>query len=106
MTIVVITGDSEWMEPHLVEVPIEVVDDTTKKMIEEIVLKELGLDGIDIEEAQIFELEPLAAERLAQAEWQETWDDSQAYEQNLHKAIVYAAFAKGGPVKLECLEEE
>lgn len=102
MTVVVIIGDSEWMEPFLVDVP----DGTSMDEIRAAFVKEHRLDEVDLSEAQGFELEPLAAERLKKAEWQETWDDAQAYEQNLHKAIVYAAFAKGGPVKLECLEEE
>ncbi|MFQ5759206.1 MAG: hypothetical protein ACE5IF_05970 [Candidatus Bathyarchaeia archaeon] len=90
------------MEPYLVEVP----DGSSIGEIRKAFAKEHRLDKMDLEEAQVFELEPLAAERLKQAEWQQTYRDDQLFEQNLHKAIVFAAFAKGGPVKLECLEEE
>jgi hypothetical protein len=113
MTVVVIIGDSEWMEPRLVDVPIDVerftlyaTENESKEALAKVICEATGLDRIDLEEAQVFELEPLAAERLKQAEWPETVNDAQAYEQNLHKSIVYAALAKGGPVKLECLEEE
>jgi len=113
MVVVVITGDSEWMEPRLVDVPIDVErfmlyadEHKSKEALTEVICEATGLDRIDLEEAQVFELEPLAAERLKKAEWQETYRDDQLFEQNMHKAIVFAAFAKGGPVKLEYLEEE
>lgn len=102
MTIVVITGNIEWMESYLVDMPAS----ASKREMAKAIHESTELDAIDLEEAQVFELEPLAAERLKKAEWQETFRDDQLFEQNLHKAIVYAAFAKGGPVKLECLEEE
>jgi len=102
VTIVVIVGDSEWMDPYLVDVPAS----ASKREMEEAIYAEVSLDNVDLEEAQVFELEPLAAERLKDLEWQETFCDADAFSQNMHKAIVYAAFAKGGPVKLECLEEE
>lgn len=102
MTVVVIIGDIEWLEPYLVDVPASASMDEIRKAF----VEKYGLDEMDLSEAQGFELEPLAAERLAKAEWEETFRDDQAFAQNLHKAIVYAAFAKGGLVKLECLEEE
>lgn len=101
MTIVAISGSSEWVEPYLIDVP----DGASKEEIAEAVGEKTEYPEDMIDELQIFELEPLAAERLKEADWEETYGDGDLYSQNLHKAIVYAAFAKGGPVAVEALKE-
>jgi len=101
-TIVVIIDSIEWVTPQLLDVP----DEATKEEILEAASEELGLDPIDLEEAQVFELEPVIAERIKSIKWEETFCDGDMDSQNLHKALVYCAFAKGGPIELERIEVE
>lgn len=101
MIIVVISGNSEWIEPSLIDVP----DGASAKEITKAIRKETGYPEDVFDELQIFKLEPLAAERLKEADWEETYGDGDQLAQNRHKAIVYAAFAKGGPVEVEALKE-
>lgn len=101
MTIVVISGDSEWIEPSLIDVP----DDASEEEIAEAIREKTGYPEDVFDELQIFKLEPFAAERLKKADWEETYGDEDLCAQNRHKAIVYAAFAKGGPVEVEALKE-
>jgi len=108
MTVVVISGDSEWLTIDLVDMPAS----ASEKEMKEAVYKQTELDAIDLEEAQVFELEPSAVEMLKAIKWPSPYDvsptfaDSQAYETAMHQAVVYVAFAKGGPVELEYMKEE
>jgi len=101
MTIAVIADLSDCVGADLVDIP----DGASEEEIAEAISKETGwsFDG----SLQWFEIEPSVVERLKTIKWPDCRDvspifaDAQAAETGKHMALVFAAFAKGGPVKVD-----
>jgi len=111
MTIAVIIELGDTIETVLVDAPNGASKEEISKAIATSLYEELNIEEEEVEELsyQRFEIEPLAVERLKAIKWPSPYDvspvfaDGQGFQTAMHKALVYAAFAKGGPVEVECL---
>lgn len=102
MTIAVIAEFDNCLRVDLVDVPDGASEeDITKATTEGLIVERL-------DSLQRFALEPSAVERLKAIKWPDERDvapflaDGQVYQTAMHQAVVYAAFAKGGPVDIVC----
>lgn len=106
MTAAVIIDHGEYVSTLLIDVP----DGSQEEKILEAIAEELEEDVEDLE-LQWFEIEPSAVERLKAVEWPDPYEvdpifaDAVGDEVSMSQALVYAAFAKDGPVKLDAMED-
>lgn len=121
MTIAVIVDHGERLETRLIDTPNDISEEEVLKAI----AKELGYTDEELKEdpelakarreslehVQWFAIDPTSVTKLKAIQWPDpysvspTFADTVADDNAEYQARVYAAFAKGGPVEVEGLNE-
>ena len=105
MIIAVIATFADCLRVELIDVP----DGASEEDITKAATGDLIVENLD--SFQRFIIEPSAVEQLKAIKWPDERDvapflaDAQVYQTAMHQAVVYAAFAKGGPVDVACLQK-
>jgi hypothetical protein len=91
---------------ELIDVSDEAMEDDILKAAAEKLGGGWTSEDVECHRFQWFEIVPSAVERLKAIRWPEPLSDTCMAETSRHAALVYAAFAKGGPVRVNALNEK